>query len=191
VTSGRELGVQTVLEGSLQKLGDRVRVTVQLISVSDGRPLWAEQFDEKFTDIFAVQDKISERITNALSLRLTGNERQLLAKRYTENTEAYLRNVMRSKAFLAHAYAVAGRIAEANKIEKELQELASTQYVSSYDIALIYAGLGETNQALASLEKAYAEGDPPLNHIAVEPRFDTLRVEPRFRDLLRRMHLAL
>ena len=89
VTVGRELRVESVLEGSIQKLGDRLRVTVQLLRVSDGRPLWAEKFDESFTNIFGVQDAISERVAEALALRLTGEERRRLAKRYTEKTEAY------------------------------------------------------------------------------------------------------
>ena len=88
-TAGRELQVESVLEGSIQKLNDRIRVTVQLVSVGDRRPLWAETFDEKFTDIFAVQDSISERVAGALALQLTGADKQRLTKRYTENVEAY------------------------------------------------------------------------------------------------------
>jgi TolB-like protein/DNA-binding winged helix-turn-helix (wHTH) protein/Tfp pilus assembly protein PilF len=89
VAAGRELKVDSVLEGSISRLGDRVRVTVQLISVEDGRPVWADKFDEKYTDIFTVEDAISKRVAEALVLRLTGEEKARLAKRYTENTEAY------------------------------------------------------------------------------------------------------
>ena len=87
--AGQELKVEAVLEGSMQRLGDRLRVTVRLIDVEANRPLWGEKFDEEFTDIFAVQDLISERVAAALALELTGEERSLLAKRYTDNTEAY------------------------------------------------------------------------------------------------------
>ncbi len=86
---GRELGVDSLLDGRVQRLGARIRVTVQLISVPDGKTLWAEKFDEQFTDIFAVQDSISEQVTRALTLELSGEERGLLTKRYTHNTEAY------------------------------------------------------------------------------------------------------
>ncbi len=89
VEAGRQQIVDAVLEGRIQRAGDRVRVTVQLISVKDGRQLWAEKFDEKFTDIFALQDAISEKVAAALALELTGSEQDRLTKRYTENTEAY------------------------------------------------------------------------------------------------------
>jgi len=89
LAAGREQRVDTVLEGSIQKSGDKLRVTVRLVSVADGSTLWASQFDQNFTDIFAVQDAISERVTGALALELTGEERKLLTKRHTQNTEAY------------------------------------------------------------------------------------------------------
>jgi Predicted integral membrane protein len=89
VAAGRELKVASVLEGSVQRLDDRIRVTVQLVSVEDGSPLWAEKFDEKFANIFAVQDSISEKIAERLALKLTGEDVQRLTKRYTQNTEAY------------------------------------------------------------------------------------------------------
>ena len=89
VAAGRELKVASVLEGSVQRLDDRIRVTVQLVSVEDGSPLWAEKFDEKFANIFAVQDSISEKIAERLALKLTGEDVQRLTKRYTQDTEAY------------------------------------------------------------------------------------------------------
>ncbi len=85
LTAGRELGTESVLDGTIQTSGDRIRVSAKLLRVSDGRQLWAEQFDEKFTDIFAVQDSISERVATALKIRLGNTER----KRPTENVEAY------------------------------------------------------------------------------------------------------
>jgi DNA-binding winged helix-turn-helix (wHTH) protein/TolB-like protein len=89
VAAGRELAVESVLDGSIQKQGDRVRVTVRLLSVPDGSQLWAKEFDERFTDIFAVQDTISAKVADALALKLSGSERELLARHYTENTEAF------------------------------------------------------------------------------------------------------
>ena len=89
VAAGRELRVEAVLEGGVQRVGGRIRVTVQLVSVRDGAPLWAEKFDEQFTDIFAVQDRISEQVARALTLTLSSAENELLTKRYTENSEAY------------------------------------------------------------------------------------------------------
>jgi DNA-binding winged helix-turn-helix (wHTH) protein/TolB-like protein len=89
VAAGRELGVESVLDGSVQRSGDKIRITVRLVRVSDGASLWADTFDENFTNIFRVQDAISERMAGALALKLTGEEKKSIAKRYTDNTEAY------------------------------------------------------------------------------------------------------
>lgn len=86
---GQKLGVEAVLEGTIRRSGERVRITVQLVSVNDETTLWAERFDEKFTDIFAVEDSISEQVATALILKLTGDEKRRLTKRYTEDVEAY------------------------------------------------------------------------------------------------------
>jgi TolB-like protein/Tfp pilus assembly protein PilF len=87
--AGNELGVDAVLDGRVQRAGERVRVTVQLVSVMDGAPLWAEKFDEKWTDIFTVQDSISKQVAQALLLQLSGAEHRLLTKRETKNIDAY------------------------------------------------------------------------------------------------------
>ena len=89
VMAGRALQVNSVLEGNLQKVGDRIRVSARLINVADGASLWADTFDEKFTDVFEVQDAISQKVADALALQLTGEERKHLTKRYTDNLEAY------------------------------------------------------------------------------------------------------
>ena len=85
VAAGRNLNVEAILDGSLQTSGDRIRVNARLVRVSDGKQLWASQFDEKFTDIFDVQDSISERVATALKVRLTNKGN----RRYTDNVEAY------------------------------------------------------------------------------------------------------
>jgi TolB-like protein/Flp pilus assembly protein TadD/class 3 adenylate cyclase len=89
VAAGRALQVNSVLEGNVQKVGDRIRVTARLINVADGSSVWADTFDEKLTDVFAVQDAISQKVADALALRLTGEEQKRLTKRYTDNLEAY------------------------------------------------------------------------------------------------------
>lgn len=86
---GTDLRVDAVLDGSIQRWGDRVRVTARLVRVADGRQLWSGQFDEKFTDIFAVQDAISDRVVSELALELTGAERARLAEHPTVDPEAY------------------------------------------------------------------------------------------------------
>lgn len=86
---GRELKVDAVLSANTQRVGDKVRVTVQLVNVKDGSPLWAYKCDYKGTDIFTVQGSISEQIASALALQLTSEEKRHLTKRDTESTEAY------------------------------------------------------------------------------------------------------
>ena len=89
VRAGNAIHAEAVLEGSIQKADERIRVTARLIDVRDGVTLWSEQFDENFTDIFKVQDSIAQRITDALALRLSRQEREQLAKHYTDSPEAY------------------------------------------------------------------------------------------------------
>jgi DNA-binding winged helix-turn-helix (wHTH) protein/TolB-like protein/tetratricopeptide (TPR) repeat protein len=88
-TAGSELGVEVLLDGKVQRVNDRVRLSVQLVRTADGSPIWADKFDEKFTDIFAVQDAISDRVAFALAPRLSGEEKKGLTRRYTDNIEAY------------------------------------------------------------------------------------------------------
>jgi TolB-like protein/Flp pilus assembly protein TadD len=87
--AGRELGVDSVLEGTIQTSGERIRIAARLVRTNDGKQLWTETFDEKFTDIFAVQDSISNKVLSALTLKLSGEEQKRLTKRDTENVEAY------------------------------------------------------------------------------------------------------
>jgi TolB-like protein/DNA-binding winged helix-turn-helix (wHTH) protein/tetratricopeptide (TPR) repeat protein len=89
VKAGREIRAESVLDGSIQKAGDRVRITVRLINVRSGNQLWSEHFDENFTDIFKVQDSIAERITNALTIRLSRQEKEQLTKHPTDDADAY------------------------------------------------------------------------------------------------------
>lgn len=89
LSAGRELEVESVLEGSLQRRGNKIRVTVRLLNVSNGVSLWAGTFDEELTDIFALQDAISERVVRELALELTAEDKTRLIKHHTENTEAY------------------------------------------------------------------------------------------------------
>jgi len=89
LAAGREQKVDAFLDGRIQQAGERIRVTAQMVRVSDGTTLWADQFDDHFTSIFEVEDAISEKMAQALVLKLTAEERKLLAKRYTDNIEAY------------------------------------------------------------------------------------------------------
>lgn len=85
---GRELGVEHVLEGSVRKAGDRIRVTAQLIEVATDTHLWSETYTRELDDIFAVQDEIARAIVDALQLTLSGDDRQSLSAHSTSNAKA-------------------------------------------------------------------------------------------------------
>ena len=86
---GRDLGVRYVLEGSVRRAGDRVRVNAQLIDATTGHHLWAERYDRDYTNVFAVQDEVIGRIVSALKVKLTSAEQTQLARLPTENLKAY------------------------------------------------------------------------------------------------------
>ncbi len=86
---GERLNVRTVLEGSVRKAGERLRITVQLVNVADGYHLWSGQYDRDLADIFAVQDKISLEIVEALKLKLVKDEETRVLKRHTRDKDAY------------------------------------------------------------------------------------------------------
>jgi adenylate cyclase len=85
----RDLGVRYVLEGSVRKSGQRVRITAQLIDATTGYHIWAERYDRDLRDVFAVQDDVTEKIVTTLAVKLTGPEKQRLTRSRTGNLEAY------------------------------------------------------------------------------------------------------
>jgi DNA-binding winged helix-turn-helix (wHTH) protein/TolB-like protein/Flp pilus assembly protein TadD len=133
LAAGREQRVDAVLEASFQRLGDKVRLTARLLNVQDGSSLWSYKCDEYCTDIFALEDAISERVAGALELQLTSQERKLLTKRYTENAQAY-EFYMRGRLFL-NKRTVEG-------IRKALDYFKQAVELDPND-ALAYLGLGD------------------------------------------------
>ena len=135
---GRELGVNALLDGYVQRSDDRIRVTAQLLRVADGKHLWSGQFDEYFTNIFAVEDSISGQMVEALSLELTGEEQRRVSKHYTENAEAYT-------LYLKGWYFLNKKTADGLKksIEKFQQAIEKDP-----NYALAWAGLAESYSGL-------------------------------------------
>ena len=88
---GRELGVRYVLEGSVQKSGDRVRITAQLIDAKNGQHLWAENYDRILSDIFEIQDEITMKVVTALRVELTEGEQARMFERHSKNLAVYLK----------------------------------------------------------------------------------------------------
>lgn len=86
---GRRLNVRTVLEGSIRKAGDRLRITAQLIDVDEGYHLWSEKFDRSLADIFDIQDEVAAAVVGALKVRLLAGEKAAIGKRHTTDPETY------------------------------------------------------------------------------------------------------
>jgi tetratricopeptide (TPR) repeat protein len=89
LAAGRKLRVEAVLDGTVQREADQLRVTARLLRISDGALLWSGKFDEQFTKVFEVQDSISQEVAKALIQNLSSEDRKLLTKRHTDNPEAY------------------------------------------------------------------------------------------------------
>jgi len=128
---GRELGVGSVLEGSVRKLGNRVRITAQLINAADGFHLCSEVYDRNLDDVFKIQDEVSERITEVLRLNLTEAEKVQLSAVPTQSIEAY--DYYSRGRHLFYQYTKAGHRAAIQMYLKALQ--------LDEDYALAYAGL--------------------------------------------------
>ena len=145
--AGRRLGVASVLCGTLQRSGERVRITVQIVRVRDRSLEWAKQLEASLTDIFAFQDTIAEQVVSAVTLELTSEERKRLQRRYTKNTEAYL-------TYLKGRYFWNKRTPEGLQRAVECFEQASRQ---DPGYALAYAGLADCHNMLA----CYSVRPPP------------------------------
>src|SRR5262249_6148668 len=124
----------------VRKIGEQIRVTVQLVSVPEGKTLWSEKFDEKFTETLKIEDLITGRVASALTMKLTGEEIKRSPKRYAANTEAhqlYLKGRFSSINWSAEAWKESlNHFEQAIKIDR--------------DYAPAYAGLATTYAQLGS-----------------------------------------
>src|SRR5438034_5601067 len=141
-----QLGVANVLEGSVQRTADRVHVNVQLIKAASDAHLWAEAYDRKLTDIFAVESEIAKTIADSLQAKLTGSERNAIAAQPTENTEAY-------QLYLRGRYLWNRRTGE--NLKKALAYFEQAAEKDSH-YALAYAGLADS----CTLIPFYSAGTP-------------------------------
>ena len=130
----KDLGVRYVLEGSVRKAGNRVRITAQLVDATTGHHLWAERYDRDLQDIFAVQDEVTQQIVVALKVRLTEGEQRRLGQTPTKNLEAY-------DCCLRGLECYARRTKEANAQARQMFERAVDL---DRDFAAAYAFLGRT-----------------------------------------------
>jgi len=140
-TIGQVLGVANLLEGSVRKVADRVRIAVQLVRATDGSQLWSQSYDRELKDILAVQEEIATEISEKLRLKLTGAERQQLAKRPTENLKAF------------EDYLEGRTYRQRNTREDVLTAIRYCEKAIEEDrnYALAYAGLAEAYSFLGAL----------------------------------------
>lgn len=149
--AGRELEVDSVLDGRVQKDGDHIRVTVQLVRVSNGSPLWGKTFDEKYTNIFAVEDRISEEVVQSLLPTITDVQKQQLTRHYTEDTEAY-------QSYIKGRYYWNKRTTEDVRKAISYYEDAILQ---DPNYALAYAGLADSYATLGILDNLPSQETMP------------------------------
>jgi adenylate cyclase len=138
---GKDLGVGFVLEGSVRKAGQRVRVTGQLIEAKNGGHIWAERFDRELTDIFAIQDEITRAIVEQLKVKLLRQEKESIERAPTDNVEAYT-YYLRGRDFL-------------HRTSKRYLELARRMFAKAVELdpnyARAYAGLANCDTLLYTL----------------------------------------
>jgi adenylate cyclase len=150
----RELGVRYVLEGSVQKADDRLRITAQLVDATTGNHIWSERYDRKLEDLFALQDDITKKIITALQVKLTEGEQARTFARGTDNLDAYLKCLQ--------AYWYVHRInPESNALAKQLAEEATAldpEYAVAYkELGRAHMGdfwLGTSKSPKESIGKA-------------------------------------
>ncbi|MEX1186713.1 MAG: protein kinase [Gemmatimonadaceae bacterium] len=191
---GRKLEVGTVLEGSVRKSGNKLRISAQLISVADGYQLWSERYDRELEDVFAIQDDIAQNIAKALRLVLTDREREVIEKVPTTNLEAYdyyLRgrqyfNQLRLKS-LKFARQMFNRAIEIDP------DYALAHAGVAYCCAFLYmyfdARASNLNQADAASRKA-VELDPQLAEAHVARGF-AVSLRKEFEEAERELELAI
>ena len=153
-----ELGVKAVLEGSIRKAGDKIRVTVQLINASNGYHVWSQTFDRQLDDIFLIQDEISARVVSALRVTLLGGEQRRINRRPTDNVEAY-------DAYLLGRQMMARRTSSSLR---EAEEHFTEAITLDPDFALAYVGLADTYALLGS----YGGLDRPTVLAGAEPALE-------------------
>lgn len=144
--AGKALGVDAILDGSIQRGGDRLRVTVRLIHTATKSQIWAGQFDEKLTDLFTMQDAMSAQVAKSLSLNLTDLEQQRINKKYTEDVEAY-------QAYLKGRYFLNKQTRE--DLQRTIEHFEEAIRLSP-NYALAYAGLADVYA-----NRAYRSSTPP------------------------------
>ena len=139
---GKELGVANILEGSIRRIGDRVRITGQLIKASSDQNLWAEKYDRDIQDIFSVQDEVANAIANALRIELSDEESMMISSSQTESVEAY--DLYIKGRQLSYSYQ--------NTMRDEVINLYREAIKIDPNYALPYAGISRVRMSQRSMQ---------------------------------------
>jgi adenylate cyclase len=156
-TVGKELGVCYVLEGSVRKSEDQVRITAQLVDTKTGNHLWAERYDRGLTDIFALQDEITFKVITAMQVKLTEGEQALITAWGTDNFEAYakfLQGLEYARRFNREGNFLSRKIAE--ELFKKVIAMYPSAAVTRGLLGLVYTMMRQHEKGIAELEKAIA-----------------------------------
>jgi adenylate cyclase len=177
-----KLGVTHVLEGSVRKVGDRVRITAQLIDGQTGGHAWAERFDRDLTDIFSIQDEISKAIVGALRLKLLPDEKKALQQRGTSSAEAY------NLYLLARQYWTTGNVGDKRREERVMRIAGRAVEIDPYYArAWALLGMAQSNLCYAfrcQVDDGYAAAHSALTidasiaeaHLPMVRRFEERRL---------------
>lgn len=174
---GKKLGVSNVLEGSVRKSGDRLRINVQLVGTADGSALWSEEYDREMKDVFAIQDEISRKIVESLKVKLTPMEQHAIERIPTHDTKAY-ELYLRGRRYFYRGGARNYRIGEE-------MFLKASELDPSY--ALAYAGLAD----VASFEYMYSQSTPQVLETANTASKKALELAPDLAESYASRGLAL
>ncbi len=174
---GRRLGVDTLLEGSVRKAGAQLRVTVQLVDVSDGYQLWSERFDREMRDIFAIQDEIAGNVVRALQVQLSAEEESDLRRVPTRDLEAY-DGYLKGRQFY-YQYRRRGM--------EYAQQLFSQAIERDADFAMAHAGLADCHSFLYM----YGGGNEDHRRCALKCSSKALDLDPRLAEAHASRGLAL
>jgi TolB-like protein/Tfp pilus assembly protein PilF len=191
---GRKLGVANLLEGSVRKAGDRLRVTAQLVAAADGSHLWSERYDRQLDDVFAIQDEITLAIVDKLRLKLLDGGEARLARRHTEDPEVH--NLILQASFFLNRRRGSKDLSRATELLEEARR-------RDPENALVYAGLAgcwairpfigavlpsevfpkarELATKALELDDSLAEAHMLLAHVKTEYEWDWVGAERGFR----------
>lgn len=164
---GKELKVAYVLEGSVQRSGNMVHITAQFINVKDNYHLWADNYDEEFREVLAIQSKVSQKIASALQARLSKDEKKRIALHFAQMCQDQVLILT-----------IKNQIPDLKKL---INNKTMKKHASAEEIAQYYTMAGEKDSAFAWLKRSVQNKEyGGLKYLAVSPYWDSLRNDPRF-----------